>query len=88
MATQKENFLGRCFTLRSAYGSFRKVSFGPEDLKKLNEFAASNKGWCSILIKDKRTQDLNKVISIAKWIHLKQVIINQRTKNFRFNLST
>ncbi len=48
MATQKENFLGRCFTLRSAYGSFRKVSFGPEDLKKLNEFAASNKGWCSI----------------------------------------
>ncbi len=54
MATQKENFLGRCFTLRSAYGSFRKVSFGPEDLKKLNEFAASNKGWCSILIKDKK----------------------------------
>lgn len=54
MATDRENFIGRCFTLRSAYGSFKKVSFGPEDLKKLNEFAATNKGWSSILIKEKK----------------------------------
>lgn len=30
-------------------------------------------------------QDLNKVISIVKWTHLKQVIINQLTKNYHFS---
>ena len=34
------------------------------------------------LLKTKRTQDLNKVISIVKWTHLKQVIINQQRKNY------
>lgn len=53
--TNNENFLGRCFDLKSAYGTFKKVSFGPEDLKKLNQFAATNKGWCSVLIKEKKS---------------------------------
>lgn len=56
MATTKnEDFLGRCQTMKSAYGSFKKVSFGPDDLKKMNEWAKDNKGWVNILIKTKKT---------------------------------
>ena len=48
MAKSKEVYLGRCFTLTTAFGSLRKVSLGPQDLQKLNEFAADNKGWANI----------------------------------------
>ena len=43
MAVTKEKiFLGRSFTMKTAFGEFKKVSFGPDDLKKMNDFAATN----------------------------------------------
>ena len=33
---------------------FKKVSFGPDDLKKMSDFAATNNGWANILIKNKK----------------------------------
>jgi hypothetical protein len=57
MAKSKEVYLGRCFTLTTAFGSLRKVSLGPQDLQKLNEFAADNKGWANILIKMKKSHN-------------------------------
>lgn len=55
MAAGKEKiYLGRAFTMKTAFGEFKKVSLGPEDLKKMNEFAATNNGWCNVLIKDKK----------------------------------
>ena len=53
-ATKEKIFLGRCFTMKTAFGEFKKVSLGPEDLKKLNEFATTNNGWANILIKIKK----------------------------------
>jgi len=61
MATAKENYLGRCFTLKSTYGPFRKVSLGPDDLKKITEFAATNNGWANILIKNRKTTSATEV---------------------------
>jgi hypothetical protein len=55
MAKSRDNYLGRCKTLTSAYGPLRKISLGPDDLKKINEFAAENKGWTNILFKMKKT---------------------------------
>lgn len=57
MAKSNDKYLGRCFNLKSAYGTFRKISLGPDDLKKMNEFAATNKGWANILIKSKKTEN-------------------------------
>jgi len=55
MAVTKEKiFLGRSFTMKTAFGEFKKVSFGPDDLKKMNDFAATNNGWAYILIKNKK----------------------------------
>ena len=43
MAAGKEKiFLGRSQTLKTAFGEFKKVAFGPDDLKKMNDFAATN----------------------------------------------
>ena len=53
-ATKEKVFLGRSFTMKTAFGEFRKVSFGPDDLKKMNDFAATNNGWANILIKTKK----------------------------------
>ena len=36
MSKSKELYLGRCFTLTTAFGSLRKISLGPQDLQKLN----------------------------------------------------
>jgi hypothetical protein len=55
MSKSKELYLGRCFTLTTAFGSLRKISLGPQDLQKLNEFAADNKGWANILVKMKKS---------------------------------
>lgn len=63
-------YLGRCFSKKTAYGEFKKVSLGPEDLKKMNDFAALNKGWCNILIKNKKTnnaEDTNFYIELDTW---------------------
>lgn len=57
MAKSKENYLGRCFTLTTAFGSLRKISLGPQDLQKLNDFAAENKGWANILFKMKKSHN-------------------------------
>lgn len=57
MAKSKENYLGRCANLNSAFGVLRKISLGPEDLKKLNEFAEGNKGWVNILFKMKKSHN-------------------------------
>ena len=55
MAAGKEKvFLGRSQTMKTAFGEFKKVSFGPDDLKKMNDFAGTNNGWCNILIKEKK----------------------------------
>ena len=55
MAAGKEKvFLGRSQTMKTAFGEFKKTSFGPDDLKKMNDFAATNNGWCNILIKEKK----------------------------------
>ena len=55
MAVTKEKiFLGSSFTMKTAFGEFKKVSFGPDDLKKMNDFAATNNGWANILIKNKK----------------------------------
>jgi hypothetical protein len=55
MAAGKEKvFLGRSQTMKTAFGEFKKVSFGPDDLKKMSDFAATNNGWCNILIKEKK----------------------------------
>ena len=55
MAVTKEKiFLGRSFTMKTAFGEFKKVSFGPDDLKKMNDLAATNNGWANILIKNKK----------------------------------
>jgi hypothetical protein len=40
--------------MKTAFGEFKKVSFGPDDLKKMNDFAATNNGWANILIKEKK----------------------------------
>ena len=55
MSKSKELYLGRCFTLTTAFGSLRKISLGPQDLQKLNDFAADNKGWANILVKMKKS---------------------------------
>tara|TARA_R110000822_G_scaffold68594_2_gene166925 strand:- start:3 stop:254 length:252 start_codon:yes stop_codon:yes gene_type:complete len=55
MAAGKDKiFLGRSQTLKTAFGEFKKVAFGPDDLKKMNDFAATNNGWANILIKEKK----------------------------------
>lgn len=55
MPKSKELYLGRCFTMETAYGTLRKISLGQKDLQKLNEFAADNKGWVNILFKIKKS---------------------------------
>jgi hypothetical protein len=55
MAAGKEKIIiGRSQTMKTAFGEFKKVSFGPDDLKKMNDFAATNNGWANILIKNKK----------------------------------
>lgn len=57
MSKSKELYVGRCFTLTTAFGSLRKISLGPNDLQKLNEFAADNQGWANILFKMKKSHN-------------------------------
>lgn len=72
MATGKEKiYLGRSFNMKTAYGEFKKVSLGPDDLKKMNDFAATNSGWCNLLIKNKKTDNPNETgfyVELDTWV--------------------
>jgi len=72
MAAGKEKvYLGRSFSMKTAYGEFKKVSLGPEDLKKMNDFAKTNNGWCNLLIKNKKTNtpgETNFYVELDTWI--------------------
>lgn len=70
MAKSKELYLGKCHTITTSFGTFRKVSLGPNDFKKLLEFAEENKGWANILIKMKKSHNANEsdfYVEIDTW---------------------
>jgi hypothetical protein len=73
MAVNKTDkiYLGRCFSMKTAYGEFKKVSLGPDDLEKINEFAKNNKGWANLLIKNKKTAgpgETNFYVEMDTWV--------------------
>lgn len=72
MAAGKEKiYLGRCFSMKTAYGEFKKISLGPEDLQKLNDFAKTNSGWANLLIKNKKTAgpgETNFYVEMDTWV--------------------
>ena len=57
MSKSKEDYLGKCNTITTAFGTMRKISFGPKDLQKLNDFATENKGWVNVLVKMKKSHN-------------------------------
>ena len=71
MANKRQiNYLGLCKTFNTAYGKLRKVSLGPDDVKKINDLANENKGWVNVLVKIKDNGDPDKAdfwLEIDEW---------------------
>jgi hypothetical protein len=58
MENNFENFVGKFKEVNGQYGTFHNVSFGPEDLKKLNAWASENKGWVNLTLSTSKQGNL------------------------------
>lgn len=43
--------VGRVEIKQTKFGDLTKVSFGPQDMQKLQDQASSNKGWVNLVLK-------------------------------------
>jgi hypothetical protein len=53
------NYVGRFKEVSGQYGTFHNVALGPQDLEKLNKWAAENNGWVNLTLSPSKSGGLS-----------------------------
>lgn len=62
--------VGRVEVKQTKFGGLTKLSFGPNDISKLQEQAQSNKGWVNLILKESKSGNL--YLEVDTWKPTKQ----------------